>query len=160
MARETGCDVVVDRSREDFVAVVKAATDGRGADVVFDPVGGEAFRRSTKCIAFEGRIIIVGFASGDIPSAALNHALVKNYSIIGLAGGAYKHAQPAGLRDRHAELTKLAAAGKIRRLISERLSLADVPDGLRRLADRQHRRSDRVHPVTYRRPRTLLRWAP
>ena len=135
VARELGCDVVVDRSREDFVAVVKEATDGRGADVVFDPVGGEAFRRSTKCIAFEGRIIIVGFASGDIPSAALNHALVKNYSIIGLAGEAYKHAQSAGHRDRHAELTKLAAAGKIRPLISERLSLADVPDGLRRLAD-------------------------
>ena len=135
VARELGCDVVVDRHQDDFVPVVKGATGGRGADVVFDPVGGEAFRRSTKCIAFEGRIIVVGFAGGQIESAALNHALVKNYSIIGLAGGAYKHAQPAGLRDRHAELTKLAAAGKLRPLISERLPMADVPTGLRRLAD-------------------------
>jgi NADPH:quinone reductase len=135
VARDLGADVVIDRFREDFVAVVKEATGGRGADVVFDPVGGDAFRRSTKCIAFEGRILIVGFAGGEIESAALNHALVKNYSIIGLAGGTYKHAQPAGLRDRHAELTKLAAAGKIRPLITERLSLAEVPDGLRRLAD-------------------------
>ena len=68
VARELGCDVVVDRYSEDFVAVVKEVTDGRGADVVYDSVGGDAFRRSTKCIAFEGRIIIVGFASGDIPS--------------------------------------------------------------------------------------------
>ena len=135
VARELGADVVVDRHREDFVAVVKDATDGRGADVVFDPVGGEAFRRSTKCIAFEGRILVVGFASGDIPSAALNHALVKNYSILGLHWGLYQQRDPRAVLDCHTELTMLAAAGVIRPLISERLPLADVPDGLRRLAD-------------------------
>ena len=121
-------------TREDFVAVVKEVTGGRGADVVYDPVGGDAFRKSTKCIAFEGRILIVGFASGDIPSAALNHALVKNYSIVGLHWGLYQQRDPAAIRDCHAELTRLAAAGLIRPLISERLPLADVPDGLRRLA--------------------------
>ncbi|HEY0934670.1 MAG TPA: NADPH:quinone oxidoreductase family protein, partial [Trebonia sp.] len=75
LARETGADVVIDRYAEDFVAVVKEVTGGRGADVVYDPVGGDAFARSTKCVAFEGRIVVVGFASGTIPSAALNHAL-------------------------------------------------------------------------------------
>jgi NADPH:quinone reductase len=134
VARELGADVVVDRYRDDFVAVVKEVTGGRGADVVYDPVGGEAFRRSTKCIAFEGRIVIVGFASGDIPSAALNHALVKNYSILGLYWGRYQELYPQMVRECHAELTRLAAAGTIRPLISERLPLADVPDGLRRLA--------------------------
>ena len=97
-------------------------------------MGGEAFRKSTKCIAFEGRILIVGFASGDIPSAALNHALVKNYSIVGLHWGLYQQRDPAAVRACHDELTRLAAAGLIRPLISERLPLADVPDGLRRLA--------------------------
>src|SRR5215468_7641284 len=135
VARELGADVVVDRYLEDFVAVVKDVTGGRGADVVYDPVGGEAFRRSTKCIAFEGRILVVGFASGDIPSAALNHALVKNYSILGLHWGLYQQRDPQAVRDCHAELTRLVAAGVIRPLISERLPLADVPDGLRRLAD-------------------------
>jgi NADPH2:quinone reductase len=135
VARDLGADVVVDRYSEDFVAVVKDVTGGRGADVVYDPVGGEAFRRSTKCIAFEGRIVIVGFASGDIPSAALNHALVKNYSILGLHWGLYLQRDPDAVRACHAELTRLAAAGSIRTLISERLTLADVPDGLRRLAD-------------------------
>jgi NADPH:quinone reductase len=134
LARELGADVVVDRYREDFVAVVKEVTGGRGADVVYDSVGGDAFRRSTKCIAFEGRIVIVGFASGDIPSAALNHALVKNYSILGLQCGQYKRRDPGAVRDCHGELTKLVAAGAIRPFISERLSLDDVPDGLRRLA--------------------------
>ncbi len=135
VARELGADVVVDRHSEDFVAVVKEVTGGRGADVIYDPVGGEAFRRSVKCVAFEGRILIVGFASGDIPAAALNHALVKNYSIVGLHWGLYQRMDPRAVRDCHAELTKLAAAGAIRPLISERLPLSDVPDGLQRLAD-------------------------
>lgn len=134
LARELGADVVVDRYAEDFVAVVKEVTGGRGADVVYDPVGGDAFRRSTKCIAFEGRIVAVGFASGDIPSAALNHVLVKNYDILGLHWGLYERLKPAAVVDCHEELTRIAAAGLIRPLITERLPLAGVPDGLRRLA--------------------------
>jgi NADPH2:quinone reductase len=133
LARQLGADLVVDRYEEDFVTVVKEATDGRGADVVYDPVGGEAFQKSTKCIAFEGRILIVGFASGTIPSAALNHALVKNYSIVGLHWGLYDRLDPAAVRACHDELSRLAAAGLIRPLVTERLPLADVPDGLRRL---------------------------
>jgi NADPH:quinone reductase len=133
LARELGADVVVDRYAEDFVAVVKEVTRGRGADVVYDPVGGETFRKSTKCIAFEGRIVVVGFASGEIPSAALNHALVKNYSILGLHWGLYEQRDPALVLDCQAELTRLAAAGLIRPLITERLPLTDVPDALRRL---------------------------
>jgi NADPH:quinone reductase len=135
VVRSLGADMVVDRSREDFVAVVKDVTDGAGADVVYDPVGGEAFRRSTRCIAFEGRIVVVGFASGDIPAAALNHALVKNYSILGLHWGLYQQRDPDAVRECHAELSRLVAAGAIRPLISERLTLADVPDGVRRLGE-------------------------
>src|SRR2546423_13960322 len=82
VARELGADVAVDYKAEDFVAAVKAATDGRGADVVYDPVGGDVFDRSTKCIAFEGRIVVVGFASGQIPQARANHLLVKNYAVL------------------------------------------------------------------------------
>jgi NADPH:quinone reductase len=132
-ARALGADVVIDRREQDFVEVVKDVTGGRGADVVYDPVGGEAFRRSTKCIAFEGRIVVVGFASGDVPSAALNHALVKNYDILGLHWGLYERVNPAVVRDCQAELIRLADAGAIRPLITERLPFADVPDALRRL---------------------------
>jgi NADPH:quinone reductase len=133
-ARELGADVVIDRHTDDFVSVVKEVTGGRGADVVYDPVGGDAYDRSTKCIAFEGRILIIGFAGGRVPTPALNHALVKNYSIVGLHWGLYASREPQSLRDAHDELLKLAAAGAIKPLVSERLGLADVPDGLARLA--------------------------
>jgi NADPH2:quinone reductase len=135
VARALGADVVVDRHTEDFVAVVKAETGGRGADVVYDPVGGETYQRSTKCVAFEGRIVVVGFAGGSIQSAALNHALVKNYSILGLHWGLYHRYDPAAVAECHRELTALAASGAVRPLVSERLSLPEVADGLQRLAD-------------------------
>jgi NADPH:quinone reductase len=133
VAEELGADIVVDRYKDDFVAVVKEVTKGKGANVVFDPVGGDSFRKSTKCIAFEGRIVVVGFASGDIPLAALNHALVKNYDILGLHWGLYERVSQALVLDCQAELNRLVAEGAIRPLITERLPLADVPDGLRRL---------------------------
>jgi NADPH2:quinone reductase len=135
VARTLGADVVVDRHTEDFVEVVKDVTGGRGADVVYDPVGGDAYQRSTKCIAFEGRILVVGFAGGQIQSAALNHALVKNYSIVGLHWGLYATENPALVRVCHDELTKLVADGLAKPLVSERLALDAVADGLQRLAD-------------------------
>ena len=135
VARELGADVVVDRHDEDFVAVVKAETGGRGADVVYDPVGGDTYRRSTKCVAFEGRILVVGFAGGEIQSAALNHALVKNYSIVGLHWGLYTARDAAAVAECHRDLTALAASGAVRPLVSERLPLEDVAAGVQRLAD-------------------------
>jgi len=134
-ARALGADVVIDRLSQDFAEVVKEVTGGRGADVVYDSVGGEAYTRSTKCIAFEGRIVVVGFASGQIPSAALNHALIKNYSIVGLHWGLYQTKDPQLIRDCHAQLTKLVADGAIRPLVGERLGLEEVPEGLQRLAE-------------------------
>ncbi|MGN0095149.1 MAG: NADPH:quinone oxidoreductase family protein [Corynebacterium sp.] len=135
IARQLGADVVVDRHSEDFVAVVKEETGGRGADVVFDPVGGDTYRRSTKCIAFEGRIVLIGFAGGEIQEVALNHALIKNYSILGLHWGLYNKFDPAAVRHCHEELTALANEGKVAPLVSEHLSFDEVPDGLQRLAD-------------------------
>ena len=135
VARAMGADVVVDRLSQDFVEVVKEVTGGRGADVIYDPVGGETYARSTKCIAFEGRILVIGFASGEIPSVTLNHALIKNYSIVGLHWGLYQTKEPAAIPECHAELSKLVAEGQIRPLIGERLGLADVADGVQRLAD-------------------------
>ena len=135
VARELGADVVVDRYEQDFVEVVKAETDGRGADVVYDPVGGETYARSTKCIAFEGRILVIGFAGGEIQSAALNHALVKNYSIVGLHWGLYNTQDPAAIRACHDDLVRLADAGRIRPLVSERLALSEVADGVQRLGE-------------------------
>jgi NADPH2:quinone reductase len=145
VARELGADVVIDRLSQDFVAVVKEVTSGHGADVVYDSVGGEAYAKSTKCIAFEGRILVVGFASGQIPSAALNHALIKNYSIVGLHWALYQTKEPQALRECHRQLTGLVADGAIRPLVSERLGLEEVPGVLERLA-----RGDTVGRVVFR----------
>ncbi|WP_295698406.1 NADPH:quinone oxidoreductase family protein [Lapillicoccus sp.] len=135
VTRQLGADVVVDRHTEDFVAVVKAETGGRGADVIYDPVGGETYDRSTKCIAFEGRILIIGFAGGTIQTPPLGHALVKNYSIVGLHWGLYSRVEPAALLTCHEELTRLVGTGALSPLVSERLPLEALADGVQRLAD-------------------------
>ena len=135
VARELGADVVVDRSSEDFVAVVKETTGGRGADVIYDPVGGETYTRSAKCVAFEGRILVIGFASGTIPAPGLNHALIKNYSIVGLHWGLYNDRDPEAVQRAHDKLTRLAEEGAIRPLVSERLALEDLADGVQRVGD-------------------------
>ncbi|MFE4503557.1 NADPH:quinone oxidoreductase family protein [Rhodococcus sp. NPDC056743] len=133
--RQLGADLVIDRRSEDFVSIVNEYTNGRGADVIYDPVGGDAYAKSTKCIAFEGRILTIGFASGTIPTPGLNHALIKNYSIIGLHWGLYKRYNQQAILDCHDELTRMADAGLIKPLISERLSLTDVSEGLAKLAE-------------------------
>jgi NADPH:quinone reductase len=130
IARELGADLVIDRKSEDFIAKVKEYTQGRGADVIFDPVGGDAYTGSAKCVAFEGRIVVVGFAGGTIPTPALNHALVKNYSILGLHWGLYKQKDPASVHAAHAALTKLADEGRIKPLISSRLPVKQAVEGL------------------------------
>ncbi|MFB6935334.1 NADPH:quinone oxidoreductase family protein [Streptomyces sp. HUAS 31] len=135
VARELGCDVVVDRRSEDVIGAVKEATGGRGADVIYDPVGGEAYEQSAKVVAFEGRIVVVGFASGRIPSPALNHALVKNYSILGLHWGLYNTKNPKLIMHCHEQLTELAARGAIKPLVSERVPLGGAAAAVQRVAD-------------------------
>lgn len=88
-AARHGADVLIDRRAGPVSEAVLKATAGRGADVIFDPVGGEAFREGMRCIAPDGRIIPMGFASGDIPSVPANIALVKNITVIGLYWGHY-----------------------------------------------------------------------
>ncbi|MFF2921258.1 NADPH:quinone oxidoreductase family protein [Streptomyces celluloflavus] len=135
IARELGCDVVLDRRTDDIVARVKDATGGRGADVVYDPVGGDDYARSAKSVAFEGRIVVVGFAGGTVPTPALNHALVKNYSILGLHWGLYLTKDPAAIDACHEELTELAARGAVKPLIGGRVPLAGAAEAVQRVAD-------------------------
>jgi NADPH:quinone reductase len=134
VAREFGANVVVDRHTEDFVAVVKEITGGAGADIVIDPVGGEAFTRSTKCIAFEGRIVVIGFTGGSFAQAATNHVLIKNYGVLGLHWGMYVWKAPKLVAKVHDDLVAAVRAGVVRPLVTERLPMADAPAGLTRLA--------------------------
>jgi NADPH2:quinone reductase len=137
VARRCGANVVVDRRTEDVVAAVKEATGGRGADVVFDPVGGEAYVQSTKCVAFEGRIVVVGFASGTMPQPPLGHALVKNYAILGLHWGLYAQLDPDRVRAAHDRLVELVTGGEIAPVVGERVDFDGLAAGVQRLADGQ-----------------------
>ena len=96
-ARDLGADGAWDSRAEgfDLVAAVRAATDGKGVDVVFDPVGGDLFDASRRVVAFEGRYVVVGFASGRIPDAPTNHLMVKNYAVVGVHWGLYRTERPA-----------------------------------------------------------------
>ena len=147
VARALGADVVVDRHTQDFVEVVKEVTGGRGADVIYDPVGGDTYTRSTKCIAFEGRILVIGFAGGQIQSAALNHALIKNYSIVGLHWGLYQTKNPRA----HPGLPRAAHQARRRwRHPAAGRRAARARGGARRAAAarrRRHGRPDCLHPL-------------
>jgi NADPH2:quinone reductase len=134
VARSLGADLVIDRSSQDVVDVVRSFTGGRGADVAFDPVGGAAFTTAARSIAFEGRIVAVGFAGGEITQVALNHALVKNYSILGLHWGLYRQKDPKLVRRAHDDLCNLVEAGGVKPLVSERLPFEEAAHGLSRLA--------------------------
>lgn len=132
-----GAEIAVDYQQENFVEVVKEATDGRGADVILDPVGGDVFDGSRRCVAFEGRIIVIGFAGGRIPEAPANHLLVKNYSVLGLHWGLYGKTMPHLIRDTHKELVGLYESGEIKPLIHEEVPFDGLPDGLEQLGGRK-----------------------
>jgi NADPH2:quinone reductase len=134
--RDLGADVAVDYRADDFVAVTNEVTGGRGADVVYDSVGGDTFDRSRRCIAFEGRIVVVGFAGGRVADAPTNHVFVKNYDVIGLNWGTYRRLDPALVHRCHDELVVLHAEGRIAPLVGGVVGLDEVPRALDDLARR------------------------
>jgi NADPH2:quinone reductase len=137
ICKEIGADIAIDYLTEDFVAVVRDATDGRGADVIFDPVGGDVFDRSRRCIAWAGRLLVIGFTSGRIAQLPTNHLLLRNYSVVGVYAGEYRRVQPHVLRETHAALLRLYEQGAIRPLVRELVPFDAAPDALMRLADRR-----------------------
>ena len=134
ITQKLGADHSINYKTQDFAEEVKELTQGRGADVIYDPVGGDVYDRSTKCIAFEGRIVIVGFTSGRIAQAATNHVLVKNYSVVGLHWGLYNQRAPELIPDATRSLLDLYKAGTIKPYISATLPLAEAPRALAMVA--------------------------
>ncbi|HTX48456.1 MAG TPA: NADPH:quinone oxidoreductase family protein [Caulobacteraceae bacterium] len=93
---------------------VKELTGGRGADVIYDPVGGDVFDESVRCIAFNGRLLVVGFTSGRIPTISVNMPLIKGFSVMGVRAGEYGRQFPERGRENQAAIWKLAAEGKLK----------------------------------------------
>lgn len=133
-----GADVAIDLSTDaDVAAQVQAVTDGHGADVVVDVVGGDLFQRLRRCVAFEGRIVTVGFTEGALPQAPVNHLLLRNYSVVGLHLAAYRRENPTLLRQVHADLVDLEGSGEIAPEIYRELPFDQAPAGLALLAARE-----------------------
>lgn len=133
--RQLGTDEVIDLAHEDLIGRVKELTAGRGADVVFDPIGGALTGQARRCIALEGRLLICGFASGEIPVVPVNHALLKNYSVVGFRTWPFR-GDPAYRAEVHRRLTELHQQGALSPRV-EALPFEDAVVGLQALADRQ-----------------------
>jgi NADPH:quinone reductase len=138
VCRDLGAAVAIDYRHEDFETAVRDLTDGRGADVIFDPVGGSIFERSRHCIAPEGRLLLIGFASGEPQTIKANGVLLGNYSVMGVYMGAYSRGDPNHefLRGVHDELMGWLSAGDIRAVVDRETNLSGVGEGLGRLRDR------------------------
>ena len=137
IAREPGADEAIDYLVDDFVARVNEITDGRGADVICDSVGGDVFDRSLKCIAWNGRLLVVGFASGRIPELKVNRILLKNIAVTGIHWGAYSDNEPARVSETFESLFALYRKGMIKPLIFNTYPLEDLPSALAELASRK-----------------------
>ena len=116
---------------------MKEITGGRGADIIYDPVGADIFDLSTKCIAPEGRLLVVGFAGGRIPSIQANRILLKDISIVGVFWGQYVRDHPEFLAETQQALQNMYAARKIRPTVGKRYRLDEAPAALRDLAERK-----------------------
>jgi NADPH2:quinone reductase len=136
VAQARGADHLVLYGREPFREAVKRITDGRGADVVFDPVGGEVFENSLRCIAWGARILVIGF-TGGIGLARTNLLLIKGASVLGVRAGEAVRKNPALGETRIKALLEWAEAGKLRPNISHRLPLEEFAPAMRLLMDRK-----------------------
>jgi NADPH2:quinone reductase len=137
IARELGADEVIDYRVDDFVARVHEITGGSGADVIYDPVGGDVFDRSLKCIAWNGRLLVVGFASGRIPEVKTNRIMLKNIAVTGIHWGAYLEKEPQRVPETFDGLFALYREGLIKPLIFNTYPLEDLPSALGELASRK-----------------------
>lgn len=137
IALEAGADVGIDYNEEDFVEKVREFTKGHGADVIYDSVGGDVFDRSLKCIAWNGRLLVIGFAGGTIPSVAANRILLKNIAVTGLHWGAYAKYEPQRIPETFDALFRLYEEKKIQPIVYRSYPLEQVAEALHALGSRK-----------------------
>lgn len=134
VARDAGADEVV--ATDGWLAAVTELTGGRGVDVVLDPVGGDRLLDSLRSLSEEGRLLVVGFAEGSIPSIPANRLLLKNIAAVGVAWGAFVGSRPEVTREIAADLDRMAADGAVAPVVGRRFRLEQAADALRAIDDR------------------------
>ncbi|WP_175781845.1 NADPH:quinone oxidoreductase family protein [Burkholderia anthina] len=146
LCRDIGADETIDYTTEDLRRRVEKLTEGRGADVVYDPVGGKYTESALRATAWRGRYLVVGFAAGEIPKIALNLALLKERDILGVFWGDAVRRGPAQHNANMRLLVEWFAAGKVRPIITERVPLDRAAEAMTRMAGRQIMGKVIVHP--------------
>ena len=136
-AKAQGAEFAIDYNDASWADQVKQLTGGRGADVIYDPVGGDVFDLSTKCIASGGRLLVIGFASGRIPSIAANRILLKNMSVVGALWGGYVQAHPEYSAEAQKDIAALYSQGALHPPKPVEYPLSAAPAALRDLANRK-----------------------
>ena len=137
VCREHGADATINYAAEDLRERIKALTDGRGVDVVYDAVGGPYTEPSFRSIAWRGRLLVVGFAAGEIPKLPLNLALLKGASIVGVFWGDFARREPRQFGESVRQLAAWYREGKLRPHVSQTMPLAKAADALKLMAARQ-----------------------
>jgi NADPH2:quinone reductase len=137
VCKQHGADATINYSTQDLREAIKAATDGKGPDVIYDPVGGVYAEPAFRSIGWRGRYLVVGFANGEIPKLPLNLTLLKGASLVGVFWGEYVRREPKANQAGMRELMGWLAEGKIRPHISGRYALADTPTALNDMAARK-----------------------
>ena len=137
LARENGADELVNYSQVDLKEAINDLTGGKGADVVYECVGGATFNTLSRCMAWQGRLLVVGFASGEIPSLPVNLTLVKGYSVVGVFWGVFTQKQPKVFVQNMQELIGWYAEKKVKVVIDDTLPLNAVSEALQKLTERQ-----------------------
>ncbi len=135
--KQLGADEVIDYEKGDLRQRILDLTGGKGADVVYDPVGGNWAEAALRATAWHGRFLVIGFASGSIPAVKLNLALLKERSIVGVYWGDWTQHDPQGQRRNVEQLARWFAEGKIKPAVSERVSLEEAPAAIARLLQRK-----------------------
>ena len=132
-----GAHHVIDYRKDDVGQELKRITEGRGVDVVYDPVGGALADEVRRHVAWEGRYLIIGFAGGGVPQFPANHLLVKNYSVVGVHWGVYHQHSRAVIEEAHADILRRYAAGELKPPVTRTLPLEGIPEALAALESRE-----------------------
>ena len=137
VCREHGADATINYATEDLRKRVQALTEGRGVDVVYDPVGGAYSEAAFRSLAWRGRLLVVGFAAGEIPKLPLNLPLLKGAAAVGVFWGDFARREPQIFAESVSQLTRWYAEGRLRPHVSQTLPLAKAAEALKLLASRE-----------------------
>ena len=136
-ARKHGADDVINYAKDDLKEALRRVTGGKGADVIYDPVGGAYSEAALRSIAWQGRFLVVGFAAGAIPKLPLNLVLLKGCQVVGVFWGSFLDRDPQGHRANTAQIMQWAADGKLSAHVQQAYALSDAADALKAIAARK-----------------------